>query len=150
MIHVVTALIIRDRRILLQQRLPKRDFPMAWECPGGKVEPGDASPIFALHRELDEELGHSVRVIDPEPVCSFVFREGEYGLKESATVTFYRVRPSEQDGLWFPKNVDAAGLGWFRVEDVDGMDMIPGNDRLWGFLNQLNDTHPLFDQIWEP
>jgi 8-oxo-dGTP pyrophosphatase MutT (NUDIX family) len=146
-IQVVSALIIRDRRILLQQRLARRDFPMMWENPGGKIEPTDANPVFALHRELDEELGHSVRAIEPTPVCAFTFHEGQFGLKEAAKVTFYRVRPCGPEE-WRPQLLDAAGLGWFTVEDGVSLDMIPGSDSLWGHLHRLTPADPLFHDVW--
>lgn len=56
MITVVAAVIERDGRILICQRLKTDPFPLKWEFPGGKVEPGE-SPGEALKRELQEELG---------------------------------------------------------------------------------------------
>ena len=62
---VVAAAIVDDLdnpRCLLAAR---RNAPPAmagfWEFPGGKVEP-DEDPVEALHRELDEELGVTVRL----------------------------------------------------------------------------------------
>jgi 8-oxo-dGTP diphosphatase len=58
---VVAALIRRDGRYLVQQRLPGKSRPNLWEFPGGKVEPGE-SDEHALVRECKEELGVELRV----------------------------------------------------------------------------------------
>ncbi|HXQ98027.1 MAG TPA: (deoxy)nucleoside triphosphate pyrophosphohydrolase [Candidatus Limnocylindrales bacterium] len=56
MITVVAAIIERDSRILICQRHRDLRFPLKWEFPGGKVEPGESLQT-ALARELKEELG---------------------------------------------------------------------------------------------
>ncbi|PWR24772.1 8-oxo-dGTP diphosphatase MutT [Zavarzinia aquatilis] len=57
---VAAVLVDPDRRILLAQRPAGKSLAGLWEFPGGKVEPGE-SPEAALIRELDEELGITVR-----------------------------------------------------------------------------------------
>ncbi len=57
MITVVAAVIERsDRRLLIGQRRKTDSSPLKWEFPGGKVRDGE-SPVVALARELQEELG---------------------------------------------------------------------------------------------
>ena len=60
-ITVVAAFIERDGAVLVTRRHDKGERAGLWEFPGGKVEAGEAEPA-ALWRELDEELGVSVRV----------------------------------------------------------------------------------------
>lgn len=60
-VPVVCAIIRRDGRIMLAQRPPDKKLGGHWEFPGGKVEPGE-SAAAALHRELQEELGCTVRI----------------------------------------------------------------------------------------
>jgi 8-oxo-dGTP diphosphatase len=54
--NVVAALILQNGKILVCQRTKDQPFPLKWEFPGGKIEPGE-QPHEALARELDEELG---------------------------------------------------------------------------------------------
>jgi 8-oxo-dGTP diphosphatase len=57
---VACALIDPDGRVLLAQRPEGKTLAGLWEFPGGKLEPGER-PEAALIRELDEELGITVK-----------------------------------------------------------------------------------------
>ena len=57
---VACALIDPDGRVLIAQRPEGKALAGLWECPGGKLEPGER-PEAALIRELDEELGITVK-----------------------------------------------------------------------------------------
>ena len=50
-IDVVAALIFQEGRLLVCQRSADSAFPLKWEFPGGKVEPGERGKE-ALRREL--------------------------------------------------------------------------------------------------
>lgn len=52
-----------DDMILIKRTKP--GIRPYWVTPGGGVEPGDATVVDALHRELDEELG--AKVVDVVP-----------------------------------------------------------------------------------
>lgn len=68
-------MILNDEgKILLGQRGPGVVMPGRWECPGGKVEPGE-SLEHALHREMDEELDIRVRVGHLVSAASFNWRD---------------------------------------------------------------------------
>ncbi len=55
------AIILKNRKVLLAQRMPTGSMASRWEFPGGKVE-GEESLEEALARELKEEFGLPVQV----------------------------------------------------------------------------------------
>ncbi|MFW6692633.1 NUDIX hydrolase [Streptomyces sp. MAR4 CNX-425] len=52
-----------DEMLLIKRTKPGHE--PYWITPGGGVEPGDASVVAALHREVDEELGARVTRVVP-------------------------------------------------------------------------------------
>lgn len=60
MLVVAAAVVEREGRVMLCQRLPNAHNGLKWEFPGGKLESGE-SPQQALERELREELAIETR-----------------------------------------------------------------------------------------
>ncbi len=58
---VAAAIIEHDGKILLAKRKVDVPYPLLWEFPGGKVEPGE-DPKDCVVREIGEELGIEVAV----------------------------------------------------------------------------------------
>jgi 8-oxo-dGTP diphosphatase len=119
-VEVVVGVLVREGRVLLAQRDPRRsDWGHFWECPGGKVEPGE-DPRRALSRERREELAVVAEVGDP---LFGVPLDYPY-VKRPARVTFYRVPK------WYgtPQPCSALGLGWFMAQEVVGLLLAPAND----------------------
>jgi 8-oxo-dGTP diphosphatase len=89
LVHVVAAVIERDGRLLICQRNAHDRYPLKWEFPGGKVEPGE-DPRIALARELNEELSidavigdellrYEYRYPQRTPILLMFFRVANYG-----------------------------------------------------------------------
>lgn len=53
--------LVRPTRLLSARRTEPSALAGGWELPGGKVDEGE-SPLSALHREVQEELGVRVRL----------------------------------------------------------------------------------------
>lgn len=72
MLQVVCALIELDGKILLAQRSASMRHPGLWEFPGGKLE-GSESPEQCLLREIKEELGIEIAIIQSLPRHEFQY-----------------------------------------------------------------------------
>jgi 8-oxo-dGTP diphosphatase len=71
--------------VLICRRRADQPHPLKWEFPGGKVE-CDETPIAALQRELQEELG-----IDSDPGTEITRYQYAYPGKNPILLIFLRV-----------------------------------------------------------
>lgn len=101
MITVVAALIEHNGRLLICQRRRDDAFPLKWEFPGGKVQPGE-TPAQALARELSEELGAAARV----------------GPERYRTRHRYTELPRDLELIFFTAELNAALLRNLAFEEI--------------------------------
>ena len=114
---VAAAVIERpDGTFLLAQRPAGKPYPGYWEFPGGKIEPGEDARA-ALGRELEEELGISVRQATPWITRVYAYTH--------ATVRLHFFRVTAWDGE--PQPLEDQAIRWQRVEAPDVSPMLPAN-----------------------
>lgn len=116
-IHAAIGLVFDDNgRILVSKRPNHKSFPGTWEFPGGKCH-DDESPEQAVVRELDEEVGISVkrtRLFFEQP-----FDYPNYSIQ----LSFYRVEAYE--GV--PLSGEGQMIRWVSFETLKKLDMPEGN-----------------------
>jgi 8-oxo-dGTP pyrophosphatase MutT (NUDIX family) len=118
-VEIVQAVIVREGAVLLARRRDLR----GWELPGGNVMPGE-DPERALHREVLEETGFDVRVVD----LSGVYLRSGF-LPHRACVYRCRVvggalRPSDETpelGWWPVASLPQGLLPWCRTPLADAL-----------------------------
>jgi 8-oxo-dGTP diphosphatase len=116
---VVAGILIEGGKVLVSQRLPGQAFPLEWEFPGGKVEPGESSAL-ALAREFREELGIEVEAVGDEPFGTIRYRSP---LGREVQVRFYRARRRGGE----PEPLEVADVRWVAGKDLEAMPFIPHN-----------------------
>jgi len=111
--HLAAAGVLRrDGRVLIAQRPPNKLLGGLWEFPGGKAEPGESIDA-ALRRELREELGVEVEVVD---------HLGSY--RHAYThfrVTLYAFECALQRGQ--PQALEHPALRWVTLRQLAGFPM---------------------------
>lgn len=110
---IVAAVIVRDGKVLLCQRRAEQDFPLKWEFPGGKIEPGEETTA-ALRRELSEELGIEAE-IGPE-IARFGYK---YPTKDVLLI-FFKVDTYEGE----PVNKVFAQIRWIPLKMLAIYDLL--------------------------
>lgn len=111
-------MLVSDGRVLLCHRHPSRRwYPDAWDIPGGHIDVDEAS-ADARKRELREELGVTVQLIDEEPwrtlnpvpdltLNVWIVDEWRGAVENRA--------PDEHDEI-----------GWFRPDETEELDLVDG------------------------
>jgi 8-oxo-dGTP diphosphatase len=116
-IEVVAGLIVRDGRVLICQRSADSKFPLKWEFPGGKVEPGE-DPAEALRRELREELA-----IEVEESKEFARHVHHYKDMPPVELRFYQVLRYQGE----VKNLIFQQVVWAEARNLEQFDFLEGD-----------------------
>ncbi|MBB1094016.1 (deoxy)nucleoside triphosphate pyrophosphohydrolase [Rhodopseudomonas palustris] len=115
---VAVALIDADNRVLIAQRPKHKQLGGLWEFPGGKLDPGER-PEAALIRELDEELGITVKEACLAPLTFASHAYEDFHL----LMPLYVCR--RWDGLVMPR--EGQELAWVRPNKLRDYPMPPAD-----------------------
>jgi 8-oxo-dGTP diphosphatase len=113
---VVGTAIVRDGRILAQQRAFPADVAGLWELPGGRVEPGE-SDQEAVRRECMEELG--IEVTPGEAIGPDVI------LPNGRLLRIYQAFADAE-----PVALEHKALRWLGVDELAGVAWLPADELL--------------------
>ena len=126
-VEVVAALIFQDGRVLVCQRHETSEFPLKWEFPGGKLEPGERCED-ALTREIKEELAIEIH----DPVKIFSHRHFYPGAFE-VSLHFFRVTRFSGN----VRNRVFQQICWVPVGELTKFDFLAGDLPLIAILAGL-------------
>lgn len=121
-VDVVGAAIVDDldrpQKLLCARRVEPEQLAGSWELPGGKVEPGETWED-ALHREIAEELGVSIRlgerVRGPLP-------DGRWRLSQRHTIAIWLAEVVDGEPQPLEEHDAVRWLPRERVGDVDWLE----------------------------
>ena len=126
--QVTAAVIEKNGKILIAQRLKGRALGGRWEFPGGKIEPGE-TPEAALIRELEEELGITVPAACLAPAT---FASAPLNDRHLVLLLFVA---RKWQGV--PTALDADALKWVYPAELHQLAMPPADKPLIGLLEAL-------------
>lgn len=126
--HVMAGLLIdAEGRVLLAQRPAGKHLAGMWEFPGGKLESGE-TPLAALARELQEELG--IRMRRAEPLIRVPWQYGEQELLLDAW------RVDRWEGV--PRSLEGQALQWLPPAQIDPLLLTPADQPILRALLRTN------------
>jgi len=122
--EVAVGIIFRNGHVLACQRKRTVRYPLKWEFPGGKLEPGE-SPERALMRELREELGIDVSVDSEFFRQEWVYPDGSDDRKRVGAFRVFYFIVSRFAGE--PVNHTFEQIRWTTPAELLTMDILEGN-----------------------
>ena len=116
---VAGALVSLQGQILIAQRPIGKHMAGGWEFPGGKIDEGE-TPLAALRRELEEELGIEVQKAEYLVSCDHEYPDRIVHLELWLVAEFKGE----------PKPLDHQALRWVSVDQLATADLLPADQPL--------------------
>lgn len=128
---VAVGILIKDGQVLACQRKRTVRYPLKWEFPGGKIEPGE-SAREAVIRELEEEL--AIAAVPDRVLLThdWTYREGAQDPAHEAhfQVTYFLIHQFTGE----IQNRTFESVCWVTPAELQRMDILEGNREAIGLL----------------
>jgi len=122
--RIAAGVVFKDSKVLICQRSEEGSFPLKWEFPGGKIEPGESSKE-ALRRELVEELAIDITIEEELLSYEYIYPGGF-----TVHLTFFLVT----DFVPEPINLQFNQIDWAEIDSLDDYDFLEGDQSLINLL----------------
>lgn len=129
-IDVSAGILCRNGKILICGRRGKQYAEEYWEFPGGKCEKGE-TPQQCLKREIREELGCHIAVLDPLGENIVDLGERCYHLH---FLRFILLPASPE-----PVPLEGQSMQWIDLADLEKVNILPGDRQIASFLAKSAD-----------
>lgn len=130
--RVVAGILTRGNEILCCQRTESDPFPLRWEFPGGKIEPGE-TPEEALTRELTEELGIHAEI---GPLLETI----RHSYKPAVVIDLYFF--SVERWVGEVRNLIFNDVRWVRRAELTSLDFLEADRPLVARISAESQTKP--------
>jgi 8-oxo-dGTP diphosphatase len=122
--EVAVGIILKNGKVLACQRKRTVKYPLKWEFPGGKIEPGETARE-AVIRELREELAIEAIPADVLLTHEWIYGNGSAVPEEQGKfrVTYFIVRRFSGE----PINITFEDIRWVAPLALRDMDILDGN-----------------------
>lgn len=105
--RIAVAFIRKGDEFLIAQRKPESSFPLLWELPGGKCDPGE-EPAACVLREVREETGLEVEIQRGPLVVKHAY--------DAFAVEIHAFLCQVHSGD--PRPIDSSDIRWIRWEEI--------------------------------
>jgi 8-oxo-dGTP diphosphatase len=129
---VAAALFDARSRVLIAERPAGKHMAGWWEFPGGKVGAGETD-AGALERELREELGVEVQVLDEVATLQHEYPD------RIVDLVLWKVRLL--DGV--PRGLDGQALKWVECQALGHERLLPADEPFIAALQLLSSRAPV-------
>jgi 8-oxo-dGTP diphosphatase len=131
MLEVVCGIIRReDGTVLVAQRPVGKHLAGKWEFPGGKLEMGE-SQEEALQRELHEELGCRVTLVEALQCSQHTYKDG-------VSIKMFPMICEVVKGTVMPRALEHAEIHWVMVDKIGAYDLAAADVPVWEELVRWN------------
>lgn len=129
--EVAVGVLTHGDKVLACQRRSDARYPLKWEFPGGKIEPGE-SPSEALARELHEELDIRATVGKEFFRQEWTYPDGVTDPKKDGAFRVFYHYVHSFTGT--PLNRVFHEIRWVSLAELEALDILEGNREAVAFL----------------